>query len=533
MTVPNEIPVIYYTGNGSTVSYYWFWKMLPESAIDVYVDNVDVDGWSVSGNFVIFDVAPDVGQEIIIFRRTPLHQPENYAFARGFKANKTELTLDREYMICQEYESGIVGGNDLHTRKQIDGIWVQSERGEDAFVPLWEGEGGDIPPPLPPNESGIIWAGDVLDLSRTGNENISVQLKFLAAAGGGTFGQANASYTDDQTTRWVGWLDNPTITGDFLVRVLNVIGGSGNFTIKDGNNLVKSIGDEFEAVDATVTLDNSGFPSPVFPSYTMDVDISDVTIGQWIRRSVTMELVAFVDTNDIGMMGYSNVNSLYSTPDKFSTVGSGITIVGSFNIPSFDGNGLYRILELENREFGNNTLIAEVFFAPIDYEFDTVMRGKMIVELRGENGLRFCRVVSQETVIDGQDHVLFFSYDSDSSDMTFIIDGVAADNTGWSGRVKGVGPFDTYDFMRLVLGAGDIDNFNIFDTKLGYFGYNQTYMTNWFDFMLGNQPKELDEITWTEWGGIQPYYWNKSGEMDVNLGTRDDMFRQQITGPTF
>jgi hypothetical protein len=46
---------------------------------------------------------------------------------------------------------------------------------------------------------------------------------------------------------------------------------------------------------------------------------------------------------------------------------------------------------------------------------------------------------------------------------------------------------------------------------------------------LGN-PKELDEITWTEWGG-QPLFWNADGDMENNAGSAGNMIKHGTITP--
>jgi len=58
MTVPAEIPLIEYQGNGSITIFAWDWKMIEDSFILVLVDNIYVGGWSLEGKTVVFEVTP-------------------------------------------------------------------------------------------------------------------------------------------------------------------------------------------------------------------------------------------------------------------------------------------------------------------------------------------------------------------------------------------------------------------------------------------------------------------------------------------
>jgi len=128
MTVTVVDPVLKYTGNGTLSQFFWNWQMLEESVIEVRVDNNLVFNYTENSNNIIFDTPPSVGSDIWIFRRTEIWQPEEYARFRGFKANKTEMTVDRCTMLAQELNGGVVGSRDLFTTIRQDGIWINSER---------------------------------------------------------------------------------------------------------------------------------------------------------------------------------------------------------------------------------------------------------------------------------------------------------------------------------------------------------------------------------------------------------------------
>jgi hypothetical protein len=56
-------------------------------------------------------------------------------------------------------------------------------------------------------------------------------------------------------------------------------------------------------------------------------------------------------------------------------------------------------------------------------------------------------------------------------------------------------------------------------------------LTNWSDFMDGQgNPKQLDEISWTEWGA-QPLFWNANGDMEANAGSAGNMSKNGTITP--
>jgi len=170
-TIPSEVPIQRYTGNGAIVIFQWKWSMLAESSIEVLVDNEYVDGWTLQGTSVVFDIAPANGAEIVIYRRTKIWMPEDYVAYGRFHPHKTELSVDRAIMIAQEYAgdrgignapNGIVGAADLRTRRNEFDIDLISERGKDTVIPMWSPDGIAPPPVNEEPDPSILWGGEEL-----------------------------------------------------------------------------------------------------------------------------------------------------------------------------------------------------------------------------------------------------------------------------------------------------------------------------------------------------------------------------------
>ena len=53
MTVPVEVPIEEYTGNGVVTSFAWDWKMITDSSIHVLVDNENTTDWHEEGQNVV------------------------------------------------------------------------------------------------------------------------------------------------------------------------------------------------------------------------------------------------------------------------------------------------------------------------------------------------------------------------------------------------------------------------------------------------------------------------------------------------
>jgi hypothetical protein len=297
MTVPAlPVPWIEYDGNGIVTQFYWEWKMLIDSSIDVYVDNVDVSGYTIEGNYVVFDVPPEFGAVVLIFRRTVIHQPEDYEKFRGFKANKTELTLDREFMIAQELESGGVGGANIFPSFQQDGVWVNSERGTDAFIPLWSSE--DFPDPP---DSQIIWGGARIAASRaSANPGTQNQVIWWSQAAGGELGKSNFQYGQDALSLYTPWLnfEFPAF-GTYWIRVSETIpisiSGGMTFEILDKDLIPQAFNVPFDPVNSQIIIKQVSGTPPQLSLAELIVDIcADDGFGapdeNWVSRQLGMLL---------------------------------------------------------------------------------------------------------------------------------------------------------------------------------------------------------------------------------------------------
>ena len=136
MTVADKTPLIEYPATTGIDTFTYDWDMLPESSIEAVLDGVLLETGVVDNGGTV-TITPAPTGDLLLKRKTPVWQPEDYAFARGFKANKTELTIDRCYMIAQEMDSGGFIPANISAAQAINGVLVKSELGTDAFIPLW------------------------------------------------------------------------------------------------------------------------------------------------------------------------------------------------------------------------------------------------------------------------------------------------------------------------------------------------------------------------------------------------------------
>ena len=211
MTVRAIVPFIEYTGNGSITGFDWDWDMVEDSSINVLLNNENVFAWTLQDQTVVFDTAPADGDEIIIYRRTIINQPENYQPFGRFHSEKTELTMDRNMLIAQEVFGDIVGGGNLSITRGEYTVTVVSECGTDAIIPMYDPDGIPIVPPGLPDEN-ILWGQFYKDTLYVGRyslpanvEGITTLLRFKMNLDGGESNEASAYYHDYNAFKYTGW----------------------------------------------------------------------------------------------------------------------------------------------------------------------------------------------------------------------------------------------------------------------------------------------------------------------------------------
>ena len=227
-----------------------------------------------------------------------------------------------------------------------------------------------------------------------------------------------------------------------------------------------------------------------------------------------------------GMMTYGAGG--YYTDTTVTTAGNKVTVVARFNIAAFTGGS--------NKYIFNHTNVSSSIRATaIVYSSDnatTEVRSKLLVIFRNSAGGDIGRFLSIDAVADGSDKLLWCAYDGDSGLGKFYINGVDADDTGYTGRALTTGTLTTgASHIMTVGGSNHVSGGNTFQGgKIGYFGIRDAYLTNPTDFYSGGI-KELDETGWTEWGA-QPLFWNQYGTMTANAGSAGNMTANgTITGP--
>ncbi|MBT8438177.1 MAG: hypothetical protein KJO91_00515, partial [Gammaproteobacteria bacterium] len=329
MTVRAIVPIIEYTGNGVITKYDWDWDMIEDSSINVLVDNINVFNWSLEGQSVVFDVAPEDGAEIKIYRRTTIWMPENYRAFGRFHSEKTELSVDRAILIAQERAgdrtgnaaNGIVGGANLSiTRGEYD-LTVVSERGTDAVLPIYDYDeapaegnvvnltdnvinGSDnvissIVAPEP--DSTIIWDGTQIYsgiYSLPGNTSgVAATIRFKMDLTSGEPDEASAFYPDYNAFSFAGWLNVDPNDDEYWMRVTAVgTAPAGRYTVHDGAN-VRVLGESFQmrSTEPYVSVYTFGDAAPSTQTGTFNIEICKDSGGEpdevWASRTVTLEAI--------------------------------------------------------------------------------------------------------------------------------------------------------------------------------------------------------------------------------------------------
>jgi hypothetical protein len=128
-------------------------------------------------------------------------------------------------------------------------------------------------------------------------------------------------------------------------------------------------------------------------------------------------------------------------------------------------------------------------------------------------------LLSDTSYLDDGVHSLFFSFDGDAGTAVFMIDGVNADDTGNSERIAPtIGTMAIGGAEVFTVGASGTGT-TFLAGEVGFVGCRNAYLTDYSTFFdADNNPIELDEASWTEWGA-QPLLWNEHGEMVNNLGS--------------
>jgi len=206
---------------------------------------------------------------------------------------------------------------------------------------------------------------------------------------------------------------------------------------------------------------------------------------------------------------------------NYTASGNKVTIVARFNVPSFI-NATIPFMYLTEAVGGGHARVSISVAATDRIPADEA--GKIRAISVNSSGTEICRVFSESIVTDGADHIVMFSFDADNGTAQLVVDGVVEDDTAVASRTApNTGTLGTSS-AELYVGDVSIGTRKL-DGEIGFFGYDDQYLTNWSDFMDSNgNPIDQDESTWSNSGwGSQPLFWNEHGQMSNNQGSAGDM----------
>lgn len=230
---------------------------------------------------------------------------------------------------------------------------------------------------------------------------------------------------------------------------------------------------------------------------------------------------------DPGMMTFNGTDAYYSV-DGATLAGNALTTVIRFSIDSFTGG-------VEQRPFDVRGPGVRILLRVYPSDFATAeLRNKLSILCSNSGGGNICDLLTDVDIV-GSDKTIFFSYDATAGTAILYVNGLDADDTGYSARLLTTGTLhnSTASGTHSYAYGADSGGIKWIDGKSGYFGYSETYRTNPTDFYHPtNGLQELDESGWTEWGA-QPLYWNQFGTMDDNKGSAGNMTENgTIPGPS-
>ena len=186
-------------------------------------------------------------------------------------------------------------------------------------------------------------------------------------------------------------------------------------------------------------------------------------------------------------------------------------------IASFTGGGIQRILAVAGT--GGNRLFMALYASD---HANVDRRDKLVCFVQDTGATVICRLISDIDVADGALHTCLFAMDAVAGTAILQIDQLDADDLGNADRLAPTTGTLPTAVGNIGVGARGDTGADKVDGDIGFVGYKDAYITDASLFMDGSQPKQLDTITWTQWGG-QPALFHDVGNMVLNLGTEGAM----------
>ena len=197
------------------------------------------------------------------------------------------------------------------------------------------------------------------------------------------------------------------------------------------------------------------------------------------------------------MMQFDGSTGYYSKTG-ITTSGNVATLICRFSRTTFSGD----VIEYPVTMVGANYTRIGFLLVSDDYTTLANRRSKLQMSAQNSAGTNVCRLISVNTLLDGEVHTVFASFDGDTGVATLIIDGVDADDTGNADRIAPTtATLDSSASSTFAVGANHLGA-SFLEGDTGFVGYRDAYLTNWQDFIDSNgNPRQLDTIGWTQWNG--------------------------------
>lgn len=193
----------------------------------------------------------------------------------------------------------------------------------------------------------------------------------------------------------------------------------------------------------------------------------------------------------------------YYTKTNFTISNSDWTLVLRFSHPAV---AAYKpILQLRS---GTNNVLWVYIANP----------GYLRVEGRNVAAALYLNLSSLLTYVDGEQHIMFLSYEKATGNFTWKVDGIDANNAAFSGYTHNAATLTanstTTFWVSRTIGGGDW-----WSGTISYHGLRYASGILWSDFMTpAGHPKPIDYTTWTQWLA-QPSVWHESGQLENNRGS--------------
>lgn len=155
-------------------------------------------------------------------------------------------------------------------------------------------------------------------------------------------------------------------------------------------------------------------------------------------------------------------------------------------------------------------------------------RNKAAFLVQSTTGANICFAFTDADVCDGAVHTLLFSYNQSTGVAHVYVDGVESLNESSTSYALTTGTVATGSGPTQIGGLTGVGRW-IDGGAIGYLGGCNTYI----DFSIAaNRDKFLDsnglfirpdEAAWSQWGGVQPAFWNEHGEGSNNKGSGNNL----------